>query len=291
MPGRAWPSAKAGSGWHKHGHTEEEAAVADTYPAYVETDTRPRGRWARRLLISTIVLLLVVGGLLFAADRAAAAYAERAIADQVRQEVAKQNAQAAVSDVTVGGFPFLTQVLAERYESISIVLRDVRGSVDGNQVTLPQLDVDAHNVRASIETLRSGRGDVTAETVDGSGTLTYSSVADLINRPGLQLSEKNGKLVVKAPLEVLGQKFTVTGTAKVGVAGDQVRIAFEGLTAEGLPAIPAAQALVNAYAKQISIDIALPALPFQLKVHDVQPRPDGLAVTATAKDVPINSLA
>jgi hypothetical protein len=264
--------------------------VADTYPAYVEADPRPRRRWGRRLLGSLIVLLLLLGVLLVVADRAAAAFAERAIADQVRREVARQDVQASAPDVKVGGFPFLTQVLAERYESISIVLRDVRGSIEGNTVSLPQLDVDARNVRASIETLRTGQGEVTAETMNGTGLLTYSSVAQLIDQPGLQLAEQGGKLVVKAPLEVLGQQFTVTGTANLSVAQGQVRIGFDSLTAEGLPAVPAAQALVNAYAKQISINIRLPELPFQLQVQQVQPRPDGLAVTATATDVPINAL-
>jgi len=262
--------------------------VADTYPAYVETD-RPRRRRGRRLVAGTIVLILVLAGLLFAADRAAAAFAERAVADQVRREVAKQNVQSSAPEVTVGGFPFLTQVLDERYKSIRIVLRDVRGSLEGNALSIPQLDLDARNVRASIETLRSGQGQVTAETVHGTGTLTYSSVAELMNRPGLQLSEQNGKLAVKAPLDVLGQRLTVNGTAQVTVANGQVRIGFDTLTAEGLPAVPAAQALVNAYAKQISIDIALPDLPFQLQVQNVKPLPEGLAVTATASDVPINS--
>lgn len=264
--------------------------MADTYPAYVEADYRPRRRRGRRLLASMLVLLVLLAILLVIGDRAAAAFAERAIADQVRREVAQQDVQASTPDVTVGGFPFLTQVIAERYKSISIVLRDVRGSVEGNAVSLPQLDVDARNVRASIETLRSGQGEVTAETVNGTAILTYSSVAQLIDQPGIQLSEQGGKLAVKAPLDVLGQQFTVQGTANLSVAEGKVRIGFDTLTAEGLPAIPAAQALVNEYAKQISINVALPELPFQLQVQEVQPRPDGLAVTATAKNVPINSL-
>jgi LmeA-like phospholipid-binding len=263
--------------------------VAVTYPAYVETDDRPRRRRGRRLLGGTIVLIIVLAGLLFAADRASAAFAERAIADQVRKEAAKQNVQTSSPDVTVGGFPFLTQVLDERYKSIKIVMRDVRGSVDGNTLSLPRLDVDARNVRASIQTLRSGQGEVVADTVHGTATLTYASVAELMNRPGIQLSEQNGKLAIKAPLDVLGQQLTVTGTGQLTVADGKVRIKFETLSADGMPAIPAAQALVNAYAKQISINVALPDLPFRLQVQDVKPLPDGLAVTATANDVPINA--
>ena len=58
----------------------------DTY------EERPRRR-GRKVLITLVVLLLVLGGLIVVADRVAVGVAERAIADQVRQEIAKQGAQ------------------------------------------------------------------------------------------------------------------------------------------------------------------------------------------------------
>jgi hypothetical protein len=262
-----------------------------TCPEYVGAyEGRPRRR-GRRRLTTAIVLLLVLGGLLVVADRVAAYAAEKAVADQVQREVAKQKVQASRPEVTVGGFPFLTQVVAGEYKSISIVLRDVRGAVDGKTVSLPKLDIDAHNVKASIETLRSRRGDVTAETVEGRATLTYDTVAKLINQPGVKLAERGGKLVVTAPLEVLGQKVTVNGTANLSVQDGKVRIRFDTLPAQDLPPIPAAQALVDAYAKQLSITFALPALPFRLAVREVHPLSEGLAITGTAKDVTLNSAA
>ena len=185
-------------------------AQDDTY------DERPRRR-GRKVLITLVVLLLVLGGLIVVTDRIAVGVAERAIADQVRQEIAKQGAQSSTPEVEVGGFPFLTQVLDGRYERISIVLRDVRGSVRGDAVALPKLDVDARNVRASLDTIRSGQGDVVAETVDGTGTISYDSLAKLLDRPGLTLGEQNGRLAVTAPVDILGQGLTVTGTADITV--------------------------------------------------------------------------
>ncbi|MEH0842640.1 DUF2993 domain-containing protein [Micromonospora sp. CPCC 205711] len=260
--------------------------MAEAYPAYEE---RPRRR-GRNLLVALVVLLLVLAGLLVVADRVAAGVAERAIADQVKQEVAKQNAQSSAPKVDVGGFPFLTQVLDGRYERISIVLTDVQGSVQGDAVSLPRLDVDARNVRASLDTLRSGQGDVVAESVHGTGTVTYDSLAKLLDRPGLKLGEQNGKLAVTAPLDVLGQQLTVTGTADVTVADNgKVSLRFNDLNAEGLPAVPLARTLLSNYAQGISVDVPLPELPFQLNVRKVEPKPEGLMVTADAKDVPINS--
>ncbi|WP_320069214.1 DUF2993 domain-containing protein [Micromonospora sp. RTGN7] len=260
--------------------------MAEAYPANEE---RPRRR-GRKVLVTLLVLLVILAGLLVAADRIAAGVAERAITDQVRQEVAKQDAQSSEPEVKVSGFPFLTQVLDGKYERISIKLTDVRGSVRGDAVTLPTLDVDARNVRASLETLRTQQGDVTAETVDGTGTITYESLAKLLDRPGLTLSERDGTLAVTAPVDILGQKLTVTGAAVVTVSKEgKVSLRFNDLDAEGLPNIPLARTLLNNYAKGISIDVPLPELPFQLALREVRPLPQGLAVTAAAKNVPINS--
>ncbi|MFG1952355.1 DUF2993 domain-containing protein [Micromonospora sp. NPDC048830] len=260
--------------------------MAEAHPAY---DERPRRR-GRKVLITLVVLLLVLVGLVVVADRVAAGVAERAIAEQVRQEIAKQDAQSAAPSVQVGGFPFLTQVLAGEYERISIGLRDVRASVRGDMVSLTELNVAARNVRASLETLRTQQGDVVAETVDGRGVITYDSLAKLLDRPGLTLAERDGKLAVTAPVDILGQKLTVTGTAEVSVGKEgQVSLRFADLDAEGLPKVPLARTLLNNYARSISVDVPLQDLPLRLQVREVKPLPQGLEVTVGAKDVPINS--
>ncbi|MER7458920.1 DUF2993 domain-containing protein [Micromonospora sp. NPDC126480] len=252
---------------------------------------RPRRR-GRRALVVLVVLLLVLAGLLAVADRVAAGMAERTIADQVRQEIAKQDAQSSPPEVEVAGFPFLTQVLDGRYERISIGLREVRGPVQGDVVALPTLDIDARNVTASLDTLRSGQGEVVAETVDGTGIISYDSLAALLDREGLQLGERDGRLAVTAPVDILGQRLTVTGAADIEVNEQgEVGLRFNDLTAEGLPNVPLARTLLNNYAQSISIDVPLPELPFQLTVREVRPLPEGLQVAAEAADVPINAVS
>ncbi|MEU6074600.1 DUF2993 domain-containing protein [Micromonospora sp. NPDC047074] len=255
----------------------------DTY------EERPRRR-GRKVLITLVVLVLVLGGLIAVADRIAVGVAENAIADQVRREITKQGAHSSAPEVEVGGFPFLTQVLDGRYERISIGLRDVQASVRGDAVAMPKLDVDARNVRASLDTIRSGQGEVVAETVDGTGTISYDSLAKLLDRPGLALAEQGGRLAVTAPVDILGQRLTVTGTADITVGKEgQVALRFNDLNAEGLPNLPLARTLLNNYARSISIDVPLPELPFQLAVREVWPLPEGLTVTADARNVPISS--
>jgi hypothetical protein len=254
----------------------------------VSAPPRRRRRWVRRLLIVLVVLLVILGGLLAVADRVAASVAEQTISDEVAKELVAQDIQASKPEVGIAGFPFLTQVLSGKYESITIRLRDLEGTVDGNGVRLPLLDVDARDVSAPLDAIRSGQGDVVASTVKGNATIAYASVVDLMNQPGLRLSEQNGKLAVTAPLQVLGQRITVSGIANLVVANNQVRISFDNLTSDDLPNLAGAEAVVNQYARQLAVTIALPELPFQLDVSEVTARPEGLAVSASAKNVPLN---
>jgi DUF2993 family protein len=252
---------------------------------------RPRRRWGRRLLITLIVLLVLLGIVFAVADRFGASYAERMISDRVAQQVADQEASSDKPDVTVEGVPFLTQVLRGRYQEIKIELRNFAGPAgNGQTIRMPLLDVRAKDVRAPLDTLRTGRGDIVATKVTGAGTVDYATLAELTNREGVKLAEKDGKLAVTAPLEVLNQTVTVNGTANLEVAANNVvRVRFEQVTAEGLPDIPLVQNALNNYAKQISVDLAVPALPLKLAVQKVQPTPAGLVVTAAADEVPLNS--
>lgn len=259
--------------------------------AEVHGRPRPRKRWGRRLLITFLVLLIFVALILVVADRVGAAYAERMIGDEVSQQVAQQEATSAEPQVTIKGVPFLTQVAGGNYQEIQIVLRDFAGPAgDGRTIRLPVLDVRAKDVRAPLETLRTRQGDIVAGTITGTGTVDYTQLAELTGREGVKLAERDGKLAVTAPLDILNQTVTINGTANLEVTGDNVvRVRFDQVTAEGLPDIPLVQNALTNYARQLSVDLRVPALPLELAVEKVQATPQGLAVTASADNVPLNS--
>lgn len=262
--------------------------MAGIHPAHVEAKARPQRRWARRLLIVAILFLVILVGLLAISDRAAVGIAERAVAEQIRQQLVNQRIQASDPRVEINGFPFLTQVLAGRYESMSVHIGEAAFPADRGDIHLSQLEVEVRAVTASLDTLRTGRGEAVAETLTGGGVITYDSIARLIDRPGVRLAERDGELWVDAPVEALGRQVTVTGTADLSVANGAVRIRFTELTADGLPAT--AQTLMRRYAEELSVDIPLRGLPFRLDVQRVEVRPEGLAVTAAASNVPLNTL-
>jgi hypothetical protein len=154
---------------------------------------------------------------------------------------------------------------------------------------MPVLDIRAKDVTAPLDTVRSGNGDIVAGTVTGTGTIAYADLVDLINQDGLTLSERDGKLIGAAPIKALGQTWNVSGTATVEVKGGVVQVRFADVTAEGLPNVPLVRNLVDNYVKNLALDLKVPALPLGLKVQKVEPRPEGLVVTAGASDVSLSS--
>ncbi|MGI5213122.1 LmeA family phospholipid-binding protein [Plantactinospora sp. CA-290183] len=271
--------------------------MANGYPAEGETyyPEQPRRRRGRRALVILLIVLLVLAGLLVVADRVAAGVAERVVADRINQEMAKQDVRASAPDVTVGGFPFLTQVVGGNYDSVKVVLRDVQGPPQGDTpgVRIPALTVDARNVAASIDTLRTGQGEVTARTVDGTGTISYDSVVALIDRPGVTLREQGGKLAISAPVQVpiINQELTLRGIADLTVVKGEVVINFSELTADDLPNNATIRAFISTFAQQLSVTVPLPPLPFALEVREVRALPNGLAVAATARDVALSEVS
>lgn len=244
-------------------------------------------RRSRRLATSLLVLLLVVGGLLVAADRVGAWAAERTIEQKVSNEISEMKISSGEPDVAIGGFPFLTQVVDGQYKDIHIVLRDV--SKGG--LVLPELDMHARDVVAELNTLMSGEGEVMAKRIAGTATVGYASVRALFDRPGLELSEQDGKLRLRLPVTISGQRFTAVAIARISSAAGRVRLVVTDVRAEGLTLGPYAERLLDEYKEKLSLEIALPPLPFRLKVEAVQVRPEGLAIGLSAQQVPLSGRA
>jgi hypothetical protein len=242
-------------------------------------------RRGRRWAISLTVILLVLVGLAIAADRVAAYAAERTIAEKVSEQQQEVGVTWAGSpDVTVGGFPFLTQVADGKYRDITIVLRDVAR----NGVTLPVLDIHATGVNATLDTLMSGNGTVTADRVVGTATVSYDSVRALVNQPGLELAEQGGKLRLRWPVTVSGQQVTAIATGEVSVTSGVVRLKVSDIHADGVTLPSIAQRLLDDYEQKLSIQVRLPPLPFHLTIETVRTLPEGLSITASARGVPIS---
>lgn len=235
-------------------------------------------RWLLGSLLVLAVLFLLV-------DRVGAWAAGQVVADQVERELLATGVESAPPEVSMGGFPFLTQVAAGRYQEAELLLRDVRAG----SVRFRTVDLTATGVTASATTLLERSGPIHADRVVGTGVVGYDWVAALAELDQLELLPAgDGSLRVKLPAEVLGARLVLVGAAELAATDQMFQVRATELTAEPpgeLP--PGGQRVVDQLRQAITVEVALPQLPYGLSVESVRAEPAGLAVTLSARDVPL----
>jgi hypothetical protein len=173
---------------------------------------RRRRRWPWVVLIVIVVLavLAVIG------DRVSAAYAEHRIASEIQKE-----GFGARPDVSIDGFPFLTQVLNRHFPHAHMTARNVHEG----PLTISRIDGTVRDVRVS-----SGFNAGTIGSVDGTGTVSFGDLAKAAGQPDLELKAA-GPDKVTAQVD-LGFT-TATATAQVTKVGGQIRV--HATSVEGFP--------------------------------------------------------
>ena len=240
------------------------------------------GKTLRRLLIALVVIVALVA----LTDRVANAVAERRIATVDADTAADHGAYSDQRpDVTVHGWPFVTQAYAGEFERIDIALSEV--GAEG--LVFPNLDMVAHDVSADWRELSDGGGEIVAGTVEVTGSLSIESLEALLReRTGFDLSVgDDGSASVTSVIDALGLRIEVVGTGSIrlgpgalGVVPDVV----EAVT-EGLP--PGAQEYVDQAAAQLTTVIDLPELPWGLELTELTIANGAVEVAGSAQDVPL----
>jgi len=245
----------------------------------------------RKIWIVLLILVVVLGGLFVASDRIAAYAAERTIASQTKKElVARDITSPSDPTVAVGGFPFLTQVARGRYDKITIHV----DHPSSQGVTLDALDVTAKGVNASTDALMNGTGQITADDVSGTTSLGWDAVNKLMKTSGFGGSGAtasalpDGRVRVKVPVSVAGISTTIVATGDLSVGQGAVHLKINEVSTEGgsLPSV--LSNLVGSIKQSLSVDIKIPQLPYNLVIRDVKASEHGLAVSATAANVPLS---
>lgn len=233
----------------------------------------------RRVLIVLVVLVALVALL----DRVANAVAEGRIADEVAATAA---ANGAYSDqrpeVAVHGWPFATQAWSGEFEQIDITLKDV--GAEG--LVFPSLEMAARDVEADWRELSSG-GDAVAGTLDVSGSISVASIEALLaERTGFDLDiDEDGNATVTTTEELGGFSVDLQATGKVEIGEDELRFtpdAVESLTS-GLPG--ELQPLVDAFASELTSTVALPELPYGIRLAEIAFDGGEVVISGSAEDV------
>jgi hypothetical protein len=239
---------------------------------------------------------MVFGGVLFVVDRVAANAAEDRIAAEVKKELVARKVNSATDpEVRLSGFPFLTQVIGGRYERITIDID--RPEID--LVKLTTLRVVATDIRADARSLLRGAGDVIADRVTGTASMTWEQVRPLLELANLptavdpsvvDLKVLNNQIELRVPLAVSGFRTTIIAKGQVTIEAGRVRLRLTDVATDtgNLPA--AAQNLIRQYQQRLTVTIRVPALPYSMVVNRVESSDTGLQMTASADKVSLSKV-
>jgi hypothetical protein len=227
------------------------------------------------MLKRLLIVLLVLVGLAALADRFVARAAGDAAGAQIRRAVKSPDD----ADVRFNGFPFVTQAVRGRFESVDITARDVP------QAGLTVTRIDAHFTGVRIKLGKALNGEVAGVPTDGARATVRISYDDLNSflrrRPGsLTVSGASGRPVVSGRIRVRGAELDASGTAAAQIRGSSIVLRVTQATADGR-AVPAAALPL------LTVELRLPELPFGIALTGVTAERDALVVKGTAEGLVI----
>ncbi len=244
------------------------------------------------MLKKAAIVLVVLIGLLVAADFGTAAIAEYQVSKRLRGHLDLPDDPA----VRVNGFPFLTQAFGGDYREVEVTadrvtvarLRDV-----GVEATL-------HHVRVPFSELVSGNADtVRVDEVVGRVRIQASALGELINvddlvvenvttrdepTTGPALPDNAVKLI--GTTEVLGQQRKVSVIGSLALVGGQVEVTAHSAEVDGQELPPAA---ATAVLRLFTTRLDPGTLPFTVTPTSVTADNGALVVEGNARDVVLNS--
>ncbi|MFB7907964.1 DUF2993 domain-containing protein [Kitasatospora sp. NPDC056076] len=226
--------------------------------------------------------LVVLSGLLVGADRIAVGVAEDEAADQL----VKNGRMSQRPDVTIEGFPFLTQVVSKK-------LDDVRISSDGLTVRNNGQQVALHSFKAKLSGVEvsDSLNSATVDSGAGSGVISYQDLAQLLP-PASQLMGGASLPVggnARLSLSYGGPGKVKASLGPVSVGEATVHNTGNTITVDGLKLSSLAEMVAGLGNRKIEpASFTLDSMPagLQLAAKDgVAPLPEGLQLSFEGKDV------
>ncbi len=229
------------------------------------------GRRARRYVIIGVVIV----ALLVALDFAARVAAQDVMATKIQQQGLSQK-----PDVTIGGFPFLTQVIAKDFQQVTISTTNLTAG----PVTITSINATATGIRLNSYSSASG----TITRVTGTAVISFASLGNtlsqqmgplgsLLNGAGLNLTAA-GPDEVKASLNLLLASGSATWRV-TRLSGDRLHISL--VSSNGLPS-----SLLNSIQ---SLTVQIPKLPLGLTINSISVTPNGVVGLVSGHNVPFGS--
>ncbi|MFF3467530.1 DUF2993 domain-containing protein [Streptomyces sp. NPDC002619] len=240
-----------------------------------------------RALRIFLIVVVILGGLFVLVDRIAVHFAEGEAADKLRTT---ENL-AATPDVSIKGFPFLTQVAGGSLDDIEVGIKNYEAATGNGaeKIRIDDLKADMKGVEFTGD-----YSSATASTATGTATIAYdellktaksepAEVAPGVTARVVGISDGgNGKIKVAVEATVLGAKLPepVYVLSTVTVVDNKVKV-----HADNLPKFGRVEIAENRVREITDFQQAVDELPGGIKLDKVQAAKDGVDITVKGSNV------
>ncbi|WP_128432597.1 LmeA family phospholipid-binding protein [Streptomyces cyaneus] len=240
-----------------------------------------------RALRILLIVVVILGGLFVLADRLAVGFAE----DEAAGKLQANENLAAAPDVSIKGFPFLTQVASGTLDDVEVGIKDYEATTgtDSKTIRIDDLTANMKGVEFSGD-----YSSATAATATGTASITYAEllktakseptqVAPGVTASVIGLSDGgNGKIKVAVEATVLGNKLPepVYVLSSVTTQGDTVKV-----HADNLPDFGGADIAENRARAITDFEQKIDGLPGGIQLDQVQAAKNGVEITVKGSNV------
>ncbi|MEU0058515.1 DUF2993 domain-containing protein [Streptomyces sp. NPDC006334] len=240
-----------------------------------------------RALRILLVVVVILGGLFVIADRLAVNFAE----DETAEKLKANEGLATTPDVSIKGFPFLTQVAGGELDDVEVGIKEYEATAGtgGEKIRIQDLQANMKGVAFS-----SDFSSATAADATGSASISYAELLKAAksepNRVGPGVTAQvvglsdggNGKIKVTVEASVLGTKLPqpLTVLSSVAVEGDTVRV-----HADTLPSFGGVRAAENEVRSITDFQQKIDDLPGGIKLDKVEAAADGVEISVKGSNV------
>ncbi|THA29775.1 DUF2993 domain-containing protein [Streptomyces sp. A1277] len=224
-----------------------------------------------RALRTTLVVLVILAGVFVAVDRVAVYVAESQAEDRVKVDGARIGS----TDVSIKGFPFLTQLAGSELDEVDVEITGIETTAAGRTLRISTMNAELHRVR-----LTDGFSGATAAHATGTAVISYEDLTKAASDGVAVEYGGKGKVKVTGTVDILGRTLSRSVLSSVTlVGGHTVRVHADKVPGEGIPGL---EGLIR---EKTDFEREVGGLPNGLKLEKIQPTADGLEISVTGTDV------
>ncbi|MFJ5718407.1 DUF2993 domain-containing protein [Streptomyces sp. NPDC093149] len=226
-----------------------------------------------RALRILLVIVVVLGGIFVAVDRAAVYFAE----SEAEGRVAVTGATIGSTDVSIKGFPFLTQVAGSQLDEVDVEISGIETDANGRRIRISRMNAALYEVK-----LADGYSSATAARATGTAVISYEDLTKAASDGVVVEYGGNGKVKVTGTVDILGRPLSRSVLSTVTlIDGHTIKVHADKVPGEGIPGL---EGLVR---QKTDFEREVGGLPSGLKLQRIQPTADGLEISVTGTDVRI----